>query len=307
MAGQYGVGALVVKMGIHFLEMSPERTVATMPVEGNTQVAGILHGGAHVVLAETLGSFAAGMHAGPERQALGIDVSATHHRAITSGHRDRHVHGHPSGPHAHHTRGGYDGRAGPPAVHRAHHQPDPRHRRVGGPAARGARPGCSRTGSAAPLCPGPWCVRRPTRSGAVGPGNGSTALPLPSTTGMIEMMISSSAPASANWAARTPPPTIQTFRSPAPALRSSTNSPTGPRTKVTSAPLGTRVFVVGEHPARGVRIRPVVRFVFPQPGVGVPAHHDAADIRHEGVVAFLAAVETVELEQPVQVVVGRWR
>jgi uncharacterized protein (TIGR00369 family) len=83
--GEYGVGALVVKMGIHFLEMSPERTVATMPVEGNTQVAGILHGGAHVVLAETLGSFAAGMHAGPGRQALGIEVGATHHRAITAG------------------------------------------------------------------------------------------------------------------------------------------------------------------------------------------------------------------------------
>jgi 1,4-dihydroxy-2-naphthoyl-CoA hydrolase len=83
--GEYGVGALVVKMGIHFLEMSPERTVATMPVEGNTQVAGILHGGAHVVLAETLGSFAAGMHAGPGRQALGIEVGATHHRAISTG------------------------------------------------------------------------------------------------------------------------------------------------------------------------------------------------------------------------------
>jgi len=82
---EYGVGALVVKMGIHFLEMSPERTVATMPVEGNTQVAGILHGGAHVVLAETLGSFAAGMHAGPGRQAVGIEVGATHHRAIASG------------------------------------------------------------------------------------------------------------------------------------------------------------------------------------------------------------------------------
>ncbi|UZX03348.1 hotdog fold thioesterase [Arthrobacter sp. CDRTa11] len=82
---EYGVGALVVKMGIHFLEMSPERTVATMPVEGNTQVAGILHGGAHVVLAETLGSFAAGMHAGPGRRALGIEVSATHHRSIASG------------------------------------------------------------------------------------------------------------------------------------------------------------------------------------------------------------------------------
>ena len=81
----YGIGALVVKMGIRFLEMSPERTVATMPVEGNTQVAGILHGGAHVVLAETLGSFAAGMHAGPGRQALGIEVGATHHRAVASG------------------------------------------------------------------------------------------------------------------------------------------------------------------------------------------------------------------------------
>jgi 1,4-dihydroxy-2-naphthoyl-CoA hydrolase len=56
-----------------------------MPVEGNTQVAGILHGGAHVVLAETLGSFAAGMHAGAGRHALGIEVSATHHRAIAAG------------------------------------------------------------------------------------------------------------------------------------------------------------------------------------------------------------------------------
>ncbi|MFN3922626.1 MAG: thioesterase, partial [Pseudarthrobacter sp.] len=48
--GRLGIGALVVKMGIRFQEMSPERSVATMPVEGNTQVAGILHGGAHVVL-----------------------------------------------------------------------------------------------------------------------------------------------------------------------------------------------------------------------------------------------------------------
>jgi 1,4-dihydroxy-2-naphthoyl-CoA hydrolase len=81
----FGIGALVVKMGIHFLEMSPERSVATMPVDGNTQVAGILHGGAHVVLAETLGSFAAGMHAGAGRHALGIEVSATHHRAVAGG------------------------------------------------------------------------------------------------------------------------------------------------------------------------------------------------------------------------------
>jgi uncharacterized protein (TIGR00369 family) len=83
--GQFGIGALVVKMGIRFVEMSPERTVATMPVEGNTQVAGILHGGAHVVLAETLGSFSAGMHAGPGRHAVGIEVSATHHRPVAGG------------------------------------------------------------------------------------------------------------------------------------------------------------------------------------------------------------------------------
>jgi 1,4-dihydroxy-2-naphthoyl-CoA hydrolase len=81
----HGVGALVVKLGIRFTEMSAERTVATMPVEGNTQVAGILHGGAHVVLAETLGSFAASLHAGRGSHAVGIEVGATHHRSVASG------------------------------------------------------------------------------------------------------------------------------------------------------------------------------------------------------------------------------
>lgn len=83
--GRYGVGPLTVKMGIVFSELGAERTVATMPVEGNQQVAGILHGGAHVVLAETLGSFSAALHAGPGRQAVGIEVGATHHRSIASG------------------------------------------------------------------------------------------------------------------------------------------------------------------------------------------------------------------------------
>lgn len=82
---RYGVGSLTVKMGIVFSEMSAERIVATMPVEGNQQVAGILHGGAHVVLAETLGSFAANLHAGPGRQAVGIEIGATHHRGVASG------------------------------------------------------------------------------------------------------------------------------------------------------------------------------------------------------------------------------
>ena len=81
----HGPGRLVVKLGIRFLEMSPDRLVATMPVEGNEQVAGILHGGAHLVLAETLGSFGAGMHAGPGRHAVGIEIGATHHRSVSSG------------------------------------------------------------------------------------------------------------------------------------------------------------------------------------------------------------------------------
>ncbi|NVM94927.1 hotdog fold thioesterase [Arthrobacter wenxiniae] len=83
--GDLGVGALVVKMGIVFGEMGAERMTATMPVEGNTQLAGLLHGGAHLVLAETLGSFAAAFHAGPHRRPVGIEIGATHHRGIASG------------------------------------------------------------------------------------------------------------------------------------------------------------------------------------------------------------------------------
>ncbi|ABY24037.1 conserved hypothetical protein [Renibacterium salmoninarum ATCC 33209] len=86
MLSQHSLGTLTVKLGIKFLELSVERVVATMPVEGNTQVTGILHGGAHVVLAETLGSFAAGIHAGfGNRQALGVEIGASHHRAAAQG------------------------------------------------------------------------------------------------------------------------------------------------------------------------------------------------------------------------------
>ncbi len=78
-------GTLIDRMGIEVLEASPERLVATMPVEGNTQPYGLLHGGASVVLAETLGSIGAGLHAGPGRIAVGLDINATHHRAARSG------------------------------------------------------------------------------------------------------------------------------------------------------------------------------------------------------------------------------
>ncbi|GAA1339271.1 hotdog fold thioesterase [Arthrobacter roseus] len=81
----HGVGALAEKLGIVFDGITAERVVATMPVEGNQQVAGILHGGASVALAETLGSFAAAVHAGPDRRAVGVDINATHHRPGISG------------------------------------------------------------------------------------------------------------------------------------------------------------------------------------------------------------------------------
>ncbi|WP_405089142.1 PaaI family thioesterase [Microbispora sp. NBC_01389] len=74
------------RMGIEFLEASAERVVGRMPVEGNTQPYGLLHGGASCVLAETLGSTGAALHAGPGRRVVGIEINATHHRAATSGH-----------------------------------------------------------------------------------------------------------------------------------------------------------------------------------------------------------------------------
>jgi len=78
-------GTLAERMGIEYLEIRPERLVARMPVEGNTQPYGLLHGGASVVLAETLGSIGALLHAGEGQVAVGLDINATHHRAARTG------------------------------------------------------------------------------------------------------------------------------------------------------------------------------------------------------------------------------
>ncbi len=80
-----GMGGLNDKMGVELVEISPERVVATMPVEGNTQPYGLLHGGASVALAETLGSVGSGLHAMPDKVSVGVDINATHHRAARSG------------------------------------------------------------------------------------------------------------------------------------------------------------------------------------------------------------------------------
>jgi uncharacterized protein (TIGR00369 family) len=87
------VGALAERMGIRLVEAAPERVVGTMPIEGNTQPYGLLHGGASCVLAESVASTGAALHAartggtGSDSRgiALGVDINATHHRAVRTG------------------------------------------------------------------------------------------------------------------------------------------------------------------------------------------------------------------------------
>lgn len=82
----HGAGGLNIKMGVVVTEASAERVVATMPVEGNTQPMGLLHGGASAALAETLGSVGAHIHATTmKKYAVGVDLNATHHRGVSSG------------------------------------------------------------------------------------------------------------------------------------------------------------------------------------------------------------------------------
>jgi 1,4-dihydroxy-2-naphthoyl-CoA hydrolase len=82
-----GPGTLAARIGITLTEASPQRVVGTMPVEGNTQPYGLLHGGASCVLAETLGSVGAALHAAQAHGgiAVGVDINATHHKAVRSG------------------------------------------------------------------------------------------------------------------------------------------------------------------------------------------------------------------------------
>ncbi|MER7725104.1 hotdog fold thioesterase [Streptomyces sp. NPDC096323] len=76
---------LVSKLGIELVRCEPGLVIGTMPVDGNRQPAGIIHGGANAVLAETLGSVAAFLHSGPGGHAVGLDLSCTHHRWVASG------------------------------------------------------------------------------------------------------------------------------------------------------------------------------------------------------------------------------
>ncbi|MFI1863364.1 PaaI family thioesterase [Streptomyces jumonjinensis] len=81
----FSAGHLGERMGVRILEASAERVVGAMPVEGNTQPYGLLHGGASAVLAETLGSIGSMLHGGAARIAVGVDLNCTHHRGVRSG------------------------------------------------------------------------------------------------------------------------------------------------------------------------------------------------------------------------------
>ncbi|WP_406107460.1 hotdog fold thioesterase [Streptomyces sp. NBC_01003] len=81
----FSAGDLGTRMGVEIKEASADRVVGTMPVEGNTQPYGLLHGGASAVLAETLGSVGSMLHGGSSKIAVGVDLNCTHHRGARSG------------------------------------------------------------------------------------------------------------------------------------------------------------------------------------------------------------------------------
>lgn len=73
-------------LGIEFLEVGDDFLVARMPIDSRTrQPMGILHGGASVTLAETLGSVGASMCVEPGVPVVGLDINANHVRALQSG------------------------------------------------------------------------------------------------------------------------------------------------------------------------------------------------------------------------------
>jgi len=82
---EYGLGELAERMGIKLIEVGANKTIGTMPVQGNRQPLGLLNGGANAILAETLGSIAANVAAYPDRVAVGVDINVTHHKGVKDG------------------------------------------------------------------------------------------------------------------------------------------------------------------------------------------------------------------------------
>jgi 1,4-dihydroxy-2-naphthoyl-CoA hydrolase len=79
-------GTAMEPLGILFSELGPDYLRATMPVDARTrQPYGLLHGGASVLLAETLGSTAGGLCVGEDEGVVGIEINANHLAAVREG------------------------------------------------------------------------------------------------------------------------------------------------------------------------------------------------------------------------------
>jgi uncharacterized protein (TIGR00369 family) len=79
------LGTLMETLGLEFLESGPDRVVARIPVKGNTQPYGVLHGGATAALCETVASFGAALAAGPDKIVMGVELNVNHIRAVRDG------------------------------------------------------------------------------------------------------------------------------------------------------------------------------------------------------------------------------
>lgn len=79
-------GTLMERIGVEWLEIGTARVVARIPVEGNTQVYGQLHGGATAALLESIGSFGTAVVVGIDKRVAGIQLSVNHLRAVSEGH-----------------------------------------------------------------------------------------------------------------------------------------------------------------------------------------------------------------------------
>jgi len=76
----------VQSLGIVFTEIGADFVRATMPVDARTrQPFGLLHGGASVLLAETLGSMAGGLCVMPKQHVVGVEINANHLRGVRAG------------------------------------------------------------------------------------------------------------------------------------------------------------------------------------------------------------------------------
>jgi 1,4-dihydroxy-2-naphthoyl-CoA hydrolase len=85
LANEHMRAGLAERLGIEWLEISDERVVARMPVEGNVQPYGILHGGATAALCETVASVGTAVQVGADKRVTGIELNINHLRAATRG------------------------------------------------------------------------------------------------------------------------------------------------------------------------------------------------------------------------------